>query len=89
MPRRPSGVVLFTHQRRIRRGVQQVWAVWLGGSAVCKSAMREAAQGATSNGTAVGVVGTNLLGQLNWAPKHVTCPANVLSKCVTIQIRII
>jgi len=53
---------------------------------VCKSAMREAAQGATSNGTAVGVVGTNLLGQLNWAPKHVTCPANVLSKCVTIQI---
>ena len=36
--------VLFTHQRRIRRGVQQVWAVWLGGSAVCKSAMREAAQ---------------------------------------------
>ena len=30
--------------------------------------------GATSNGTAVGVVGTNLLGQINWAPKHVACP---------------
>ena len=78
--------LLFTHQRRIRRGVQQVWAVWPVGSAVCNSARMEAAQGATCNATAVGVVGANLLGLLNWAPKHVTCPDHVLSKCVTIQI---
>ena len=70
----------------LRRGVQEVWAVWPVGSAVCNSARMEAAQGATCNATAVGVVGANLLGLLNWAPKHVTCPDNVLSKCVTIQI---
>ena len=67
-------LVLFTHQRRIRWGVQEVWAVWPVDSAVCKSAMMEASQRAASYATAVGVVGSNLLGQLNWAPKHVACP---------------
>ena len=54
----------------LRRGVQEVWAVWPVGSAVCNSARMEAAQGATCNATAVGVVGANLLGLLNWAPKQ-------------------
>ena len=70
----------------LRRGVQEVWADWPVGSAVCNSARMEAAQGATSNATAVGVVGANLSGQLNWAQKHVTYPDNVRSKCVTTQI---
>ena len=81
---RKSGFYAPTHG--LKAGVQEGWAIWPVGSAVCNSAMMEAAQGAASNATAVGVVGSNLLGQLNWAPKHVTCPDNVLSKCVTIQI---
>ena len=49
LPRRPSGVVLITHQRKaLRRGVQEVWAVWTEGLLLVQSAMRGHALGAVS-----------------------------------------